>query len=88
MHLKQQNNLLINKIWTTENFPLEASSGSLSFHPVLGNKKSDYEEKSLSNFAFWFAVVHMYFGLKVNIIIMWFAMPFSLRLTWQKWKIC
>ncbi len=37
MHLKQQNNLLIDKIWTTESFPQEASSGSLSFYPVLGN---------------------------------------------------
>ncbi len=45
MHLKQQNNLLINKIWTTENFPQEATSSSLSFHPVLGNKKSDYKRK-------------------------------------------
>ncbi len=62
MHLKQQNNLSINKIWTTENFPQEASSGSLSFHPVLGNKKSDYKEKCQSNFAFWFALVHMHLG--------------------------
>ncbi len=69
MHLKQQNNLLINYIWTTENFSQEASSGSLSFHPVfmvLGNKKSDYKEKCQSNFAFWFAVVHVHFGLKVT----------------------
>ncbi len=86
MHLKQQNNLLIDKIWTTENFPQEASSGSLSFHPVLGNNKSDYIEKCQSNFVFWFAVVHVHFGLKVNIIILWLAMPFSLRLTWQKVK--
>ncbi len=92
MHLKEQNNLLINKIWTTENFT-KASSGSLSFHPVFGNKKSDYKEKGQSNFAFWFAVVHVHCGLKVNtkhnlfyfIIIMWFAMPFSLWLTW--WKV-
>ncbi len=35
MHLKQQNNLLITQIWTTENFQQEASS----FHLVLGNKK-------------------------------------------------
>ncbi len=37
MHLRQQNNLLINKIWTTGT--REASSGSLFFYPVLGNKK-------------------------------------------------
>ncbi len=59
LHLKQQNNFLINKIWTTENFQQEASSGSLSFHPVLGNKKSDYQVKGQSNSAFWFAIVHM-----------------------------
>ncbi len=41
MHLKQHNNLLINQIWTTENFQQVAHSGSLSFHPVLGNNKSD-----------------------------------------------
>ncbi len=45
MHLKQQNNLLIGKIWTTENFPQEASSGSPSFHPVLGNKKKWLQRK-------------------------------------------
>ncbi len=28
--------MLINKIWNAKNFPLEASSGSLGFHPVLG----------------------------------------------------
>ncbi len=39
MHLKQKNNLLIDKIWTMENFPQEVSSGSLSFPPVLGKKK-------------------------------------------------
>ncbi len=39
MHLKQQHNLLINKIWTTENFRQEASFDSLSYYPVLGNKK-------------------------------------------------
>ncbi len=39
IHLKQQNNLLINKIWTTENCQQEATSGSKSFRPVLGNKK-------------------------------------------------
>ncbi len=42
MYLKQQNYLQINKIWNTENFQQEASSGSLAFHPVLYNKKSDY----------------------------------------------
>ncbi len=91
MHLKQQNNLLINKIRTTENFPQEASSGSLSFHPVLDNKKSDYKKKCQSNFAFWLAVLYMHCGLKEHetqffFIIMWFAMPFSLRLTWRKVK--
>ncbi len=39
MHLKQQNNLLINKIRTMEDFPQDTGSGSLSFHPVLGNNK-------------------------------------------------
>ncbi len=65
MHLKQLNNL-INQIWTTKNFRQEASSGSLCFHPVLGNKKSDYPKKCQSNFAFWFAVVHVHCRLKVN----------------------
>ncbi len=56
MHSKQQNNLSINTIWTMENFQQEASSGSLSSsHPVLGNKKSVYQEKCQSNFAFWLA---------------------------------
>ncbi len=64
MHLKQQNNLLINKIWTTETFQQETSSGSQSFHSVLGNKKSDYQEKCQSNSAFWFFVVHMLCGPK------------------------
>ncbi len=34
MQLRQHNNLLINKIWAMENVQQEASSGSLSFHPV------------------------------------------------------
>ncbi len=59
MHLKQQNILLINKIWTTENFQQEASSGSQSFHPVFGNTKSDYQERDQSNYAFWFTIVHL-----------------------------
>ncbi len=45
MHLKQQNYLLIDKLWITENFPQEASSGSLSIHPVLGNKKKWLQRK-------------------------------------------
>ncbi len=68
MYLKQQNYLLIYQIWTTENLPQEASSGSLSFHPVLGNNKRDYEEKSQSDFAFWFAVVHASFETTILIL--------------------
>ncbi len=64
MHLKQQSNSLSNKICTTENFQQETCFGSLSFQPVLGNKKSDYQEKCQSNFAFWLAVLHMHCGLK------------------------
>ncbi len=47
-----------------ENFQQKASSRSLSFHPVLGNKKSDYKEKWQSNIAFWLAVLHVHCGLK------------------------
>ncbi len=64
MHLKQQNNLLINQIWTMENVQQEASSGSLSFHPLLGNKKGVYKGMCQSNSTFWFAVVHVHCGLK------------------------
>ncbi len=92
MYLRQQNILLINKIWITEKFQQEASSGSLSFYPVLGNKKSDYREKGQLNSAFWFAVVHVHYGLKEHPTQFLFYyhyvvcyMPFSLRLTW--WKV-
>ncbi len=40
-----------------ENVPQEATSGSLSSHPVLGNPKNYYKEKCQPNFAFWLAVL-------------------------------
>ncbi len=45
-----------------ENFPQEASTGSLSFYPVLGNKKADFKEKYQSHFAFWLVQLHMQCG--------------------------
>ncbi len=37
-YLKQQNNVIY-QIRSTKNFQQDVSSGSLSFHPVWGNKK-------------------------------------------------
>ncbi len=51
--------------------------GLFTFLPGDLTWKCDYTEKCQSNFAFWFAVVHVHLGLKVNIIIMWFVMPYS-----------
>ncbi len=39
MHLKWHNKFLINKIWTMGTVQQDQSTGSLSFHSVLGNKK-------------------------------------------------
>ncbi len=55
MHLKQQNNWLINKIWTAENFQKEAGSGSL--YPFIMYWVT-------KNSAFWLAVLHMHCRLK------------------------
>ncbi len=98
MHLKQQDNLLINK-------DLIKSEPQKTFHerqdlvpyPFIlywvGNNKTDNKEKRWSNFAFWLVVQGMWlwWNTKHNfktffIIIMWFAMSFSLMLTWRKVK--
>ncbi len=94
MHLKQQDNLLINQIWTTENFPQEAISGSLSFHPVLGSQKSDYKEKwCQSNFTFWLVVLCMYTVVEHEAQFFFLSLcglPCLSVSGWpdEKWKIC